>query len=311
MKNDRKKLPIELAAVSLIFSLLFFSRETVSLASRGLLIWYRNLIPALFPFMVLSGFLVNTGAATRLIGSLSSLLPIAFLKPSMIYTIIMGLLCGFPMGAKVVADQMKQGQLTLEEGQYLLAFCNHIGPLYMVGYVLPLFRPPDFWSCLLVFYGIPLIYGLFFLKKPPGANSIAVVHSPYKGYLEGFQTALQAAVEQITLLGGCMVFFNCLLIYPLLFTEALERSLQGPLPSFLYPSLACLTEIGSGLEAAAATGNFPLPLVFSLLSFTGLGCIIQTCFIVKNTRLSIRRYLFHKTVQSLIIYLLLSLLVGM
>ncbi len=308
MKNDRKKLPIELAAVSLIFSLLFFSQDTVLLASKGLLIWYRNMIPALFPFMVLSGYLVNTGIAARLTLHFRFLSRFCNLKPAMIYTILMGFLCGFPMGAKVVRDQLEQGSITLEEGRYLLAFCNNIGPIYMVGYVHSLFQPASASLCLLIFYCVPLLYGLFFLKKPSYDSDIIEHRIPCKGNLEGFQIALQSAIEQITLLGGCMVFFNCLLIYPKLISEALAVYLPESSGSLLHSVTACLTEISSGLESAASTDAFPLSLVFSLLSFGGLCCIMQTCFILKNSALSIKEYLLHKILQAMIVFLLISLI---
>ena len=39
-----------------------------------------------------------------------------------------------------ISDLGNGKEITIEEGNYLLAFCNNIGPLYMLGYVFPLFH---------------------------------------------------------------------------------------------------------------------------------------------------------------------------
>ena len=111
---------------SFLLLLLFYSAECISLASNGLLIWYKNMIPSLFPFMVLSGFMVRSGLSLKIGQWLQPVLGLFFRLPSqMLYAIFMGFLCGFPMGAKIVADMLEKEQITLKEGEYLLAFCNN------------------------------------------------------------------------------------------------------------------------------------------------------------------------------------------
>ena len=76
------------------------------------------------------------------------------------YTIIMGFLCGFPMGAKTVDDLYARGMVTKREAEYLLAFCNNIGPVYFCSFVLPLLNRQAVLPYLFGMYGIPLLYGL-------------------------------------------------------------------------------------------------------------------------------------------------------
>ncbi len=328
---------------SFLFLLLFYSKKCISLASNGLLIWYRNMIPTLFPFMVLSGFMIRTGLSLKIGQWLQPFLGLFFRLPSqMLYAIFMGFLCGFPMGAKIVADMLEKEQITTKEGEYLLAFCNNIGPLYMLGYVIPLFGYKNIGKVLGYMYLVPLSYGLFLryfcshyffphtqnktifsskfntLPHRKVTTTSLLSACSYKenltavpNYILCFQQSLSSAIEQITLLGGCMVFFNCLLIFP----EILENYLVQTIFTFYSPLLSgifcSLIEIGGGLKQLMLvatdtnTTSLPIFLPLSLLTFGGLSCITQTCFILKNTDLKISTYIKHKLIQTCIFIILI------
>lgn len=322
-----------IVSVSCIFlmALLLHSKECISLASNGLLIWYRSMIPSLFPFMVLSGFLIRCGLSAKIGQYLQPILGLLFHLPSsMLYVIFMGFLCGFPMGAKVVADMLEKEQITQKDAEYLLAFCNNIGPLYMLGYVIPLFNYKNMWKILGFMYLIPLSYGLYlryFSFKYPFKITNSIYTCSYEkktiffpNYLACFQQALSSAIEQITLLGGCMVFFNCLLIFPQIMNNLFLQSTTLPYSSLLSAFFSSLIEIGGGLKQLAfilTETNFTSSLTpsaslhtflpIALLTFGGLSCITQTCFILKNTGLKISTYIKHKLIQSCIFIILLLL----
>ena len=335
-----KKSIIQFIFISLcclfLFVLLFYSKDCISLASNGLLIWYQNMIPSLFPFMVLSGFMVRSGLSLKIGHWMQPVLGIFFRLPShMLYAVFMGFLCGFPMGAKIVADMLEKEQITLKEGEYLLAFCNNIGPLYMLGYVIPLFGYKNVWQVLGLMYLVPFGYGvflryfspafftlfnlksnkentfssLFFLKtilKAPqnklhniSACSYPADNYTSSNYLICFQQSLSSSIEQITMLGGCMVFFNCLLIFPQMLENYLSNTAISSYSPLLISIFSSLIEIGGGLQQLSST-SVPVFLPLTLLTFGGLSCIAQTYFITKNTGLKISTYIKHKIIQSCI-----------
>lgn len=351
------------SCIFLLF-LLLFSKECITLASNGLLIWYRNMIPSLFPFMVLSGFMIRSGLSEKIGQWLQPALGILFRLPSpMLYAIFMGFLCGFPMGAKMVADMLENEQITKEEGKYLLAFCNNIGPLYLFGYVIPLFGYENICKILALMYLIPLAYGLVLryfsssifctqinkkqtsfchfstLKVNLKKNNFPTVsicshntknNTKSPNYLICFQQSLSSAIEQITMLGGCMIFFNCVLIFPQILGKALSHTSFSSVSPLLTAILSSFIEIGGGLQQLASvlaltdphgkilhlTSFFTLSnpnkiytyLPLALLTFGGLSCIAQTCFTLKNTGLKISTYIKHKLIQACIFILLIFIL---
>lgn len=331
MKKTIKQCFFTLFCCSFLFLLLFYSQECIFLASSGLLIWYKNMIPTLFPFMVLSGFMIRTNLSSKIGQWLQPVLGLFFQLPSqMLYTIFMGFLCGFPMGAKIISDLLEKEQITEKEGEYLLAFCNNIGPLYMLGYVIPLFGFKNSWTVLILMYLIPFVYGLCikffyapFLALPAKtskykgnsgeilsscAHSVRPSESP--NYLICFQQSLSSAIEQITLLGGCMIFFNSLQIYPEIIRNYITANSSQTFFRLFSDILCSLIEIGGGLKQLKVSLNLPesspllIYLPLSLLTFGGLSCIVQTYFIIKNTGLKISTYVKHKLIQSCIFIIL-------
>ncbi len=51
------------------------------------------------------------------------------------YAFIMGIISGYPVGAKIVTEFRKNGECSKAEAERLLAFTNNSGPLFIIGTV--------------------------------------------------------------------------------------------------------------------------------------------------------------------------------
>ena len=107
-----------LAALLAVF-MLIFPQVTLDGASEGLRLWFQNVLPAQFPFMICILLLLKNG-----LGSGSISVPSVFLT---------GILSGYPGGAKSIEVLYRQGQISAKRLQWLMSFCNNSGPLFMVG----------------------------------------------------------------------------------------------------------------------------------------------------------------------------------
>lgn len=296
--NIRKKL---LTAFFLFLTALILTHSDLSLyfALNGLNLWFQKMIPTLLPFMILSGIMVRMNLSEDFSGLLSPILgPIFSVSKNGIYCIIMGFLCGFPMGAKVIAELYERNKISKAEAGYLLSFCNNIGPIYFMGFALPTIGIKDNLSVYLFgMYGLPLFYGVFlrytFYRKGLSLQSNQKVSSAppdNPSLLYHIDDSIMSALNGITALGGYMIFFNLLNLIPyVLFSET---KMQGSLPV-----INGILEITGGLGNMKNT--FPL-LSLILLPFGGLSCIAQTYSIIRHTDLSIKNYITHKSVLSVL-----------
>ena len=113
--------------------ILTHSSLSLAYAALGLELWYEKMVPVLLPFMILSGTLIRMGLVNSLIRPVQPLFEKIFrLSRPGTYVILMGFLCGFPMGARTIADFRDRQELSVTEGQYLLSFCNNLGPVYFL-----------------------------------------------------------------------------------------------------------------------------------------------------------------------------------
>lgn len=101
--------------------LLLWPEQSSTGASGALLQWYKNVLPVLLPFLLLA----------RLI---SVLFPLSrkHRKQSLC---LMGFLCGYPMGAILTGNEVRDGRLSPEEGQRLVCLCNLPSPAFLTGLV--------------------------------------------------------------------------------------------------------------------------------------------------------------------------------
>ena len=301
-------MPITFFFLLLTGCILTHSRLSFQYAALGLELWSQKMVPSLLPFMILSGIMVRMNLTEKIALSVyPAVKPIYRVRKNVCYCMLLGFLCGFPMGARVTADLLEQEKITPREAEYLLAFCNNIGPVYFLSYALPLLGRSLTFPYLFGMYGIPLLYGLFLrgtfyqdLPRPSasrralGKRSAARLHicskepvrrrgqqglSAPASLPEALEEAIRSSGISILTLGGYMILFNLLNLVPhVLFGKPLAV-------------LAPLLEITGGL--GMLQGSLPLYSLLAL-SFGGLSCLFQTYSCIRGTGLSLRAYLFHK-----------------
>lgn len=296
----------------LIFLMLRYPALSLEYASTGLTLWFTKMVPTLLPFMILSGIMIRMNLTERFVGLLHPLLHRIYgTSRNGSYTIIMGFLCGFPMGARIVGELYEQHKLSREESALLLSFCNNIGPIYFLSYVVPTLGIDRPGRPFLLMYGIPLLYGFLLMRiRPwmtrkvsscenhPEARSLQARQPGSCSLLAAIDASVMSGLTGIARLGGYMVFFNLLNIVFQPFQHVNTNILN------IY---RCLLEITSGIDCSGRSINYAILI---LLPFGGFSCIAQTYSMIRQTDLSLRPYVYHKTVQTAITaacYLLLYL----
>ena len=296
----------------LIFLMLRYPALSLEYASTGLTLWFTKMVPTLLPFMILSGIMIRMNLTERFVGLLHPLLHRIYgTSRNGSYTIIMGFLCGFPMGARIVGELYEQHKLSREESALLLSFCNNIGPIYFLSYVIPTLGIDRPGRPFLLMYGIPLLYGFLLMRiRPwmtrkvsscenhPEARSLQARQPGSCSLLAAIDASVLSGLIGIARLGGYMVFFNLLTIVFQPFQHVNTNILN------IY---RCLLEITSGIDCSGRSINCAILI---LLPFGGFSCIAQTYSMIRQTDLSLRPYVYHKTVQTAVTaacYLLLYL----
>ena len=116
--------------------LLIFSNTNLPAVKSGLELFVTSVIPSLFPFFVATELLQNTSIISYLGHLLDRFMkPIFNISGEGAFCFIMGLISGYPVGAKIACDFRKNGICSKEECERLLSFTNNSGPLFVLGTV--------------------------------------------------------------------------------------------------------------------------------------------------------------------------------
>ena len=106
--------------------------------------------------------------------------------------------------------------------------------------------------------------------------------------LSALHESILSAMNGIAQLGGYMVFFNLLNLFPTVSLAAY--------PAFMR-TLSPLLEITNGLSILLPSERL---WAYIVLPFGGLCCIAQTASCIHKTGLSLKSYIFHKLILTLL-----------
>lgn len=140
-KNNFIVLKIKRNFLSLLFlfftiSILIFSKTNLPAIKSGLSLWANSVIPSLFPFFVATELLMHTNLFYKLGNYFNIFMkPLFNIRGEGALAFIMGIVSGYPVGAKIASNFRKNNICTKNECERLLSFTNNSGPLFIIGTV--------------------------------------------------------------------------------------------------------------------------------------------------------------------------------
>lgn len=133
MKPNQKLFSVILLLPAFV-GLVLWPEESAQAVKEGLNLCAGVIIPALFPFLVLSSLTVSLGLALSLGRLLAPVTRRLFhIGAAGTGALTLGLIGGYPVGARAVRQLWESGQCSYEESVRLLTFCNNCGPSFLLG----------------------------------------------------------------------------------------------------------------------------------------------------------------------------------
>lgn len=297
------------ALISMFFLGLLLRNAEVAIAylSEGLALCAKTLIPSLFPFMVLSELIVSSGAMRPL----GRLLARPFHRLFHVGgegagALLLGFLCGFPLGTKTAVSLYRQGRLSLEELRRLLTFCNVPSAAFLINAVgISLFGRRSLGVELYVVTLLSsLLIGIFGARLERERDWEPVPPPPLQAEKKSALTAFTGAVSSsaFAMLHVCafVIFFSAAVG---ILEEALSsRALPRELTAFCFG----LFELTGGMSRAAACAPEAAPYLCAFMAgWSGLSVHFQIMSLCDEIPISPRSYFVAKLAQGLLNVLLL------
>ncbi|MGN1419209.1 MAG: nucleoside recognition domain-containing protein [Acutalibacteraceae bacterium] len=118
------------------FSILEFPEEAGKGAYDGIELCLKNVIPSLFPFMVVSCVFIQSGISEKVSAFFEPVTRFLFRQPGNSFCVILlSQIGGFPIGASLVKRLFESKKLSPNQARRLMLFCINPGPGFVIGYV--------------------------------------------------------------------------------------------------------------------------------------------------------------------------------
>lgn len=163
---DKKRIWTGILAGLCMVALIFDGKTAIISIQDGIMLCLQTVIPALFPFFLLSPILTGAlwGASPRFLKRIGKLCKIPKGAESLL---VIGLLSGYPVGAQLTVQAYKEGKLSLDSARRMLGFCSNAGPAFIFGMLSPLFSHPRIpWVLWFIHIIGALIAGIILPGKP-------------------------------------------------------------------------------------------------------------------------------------------------
>lgn len=270
--------------------------------------WYKNLIPTLFPFFIITDLLSNYGFINFISKIFGQIMVIFKLPKKTSYALFMSMASGFPGNSKLIKELLETGEITSQEASKLLTFTHFSNPLFIIGTIGLIFLNNQKIGLLIliVHYLTNFITGFLFRNI---YKETSVINKKKERTTIPFITVLLKSINNAV---NTMFLIYGIIIFTSLLTNIITINLN--LSSFQKSLLTSFLEITQGLKLIA---NEPLnisiktSLITFFLSFGGISIHMQVMGILANYKINYYLYLLariiHASIASLLVYFILQI----
>ena len=294
MENKKRIISAIVASLAMLVIILD-SKTALFSAQQGLQLCIKSVIPSLFPFFVLSGIISSSliGQKSKIFSYLGKLCKVPNGAESLL---AVGLLSGYPVGAQLVTQAYKDGNLSSDAARRMLGFCSNAGPAFIFGIIAPMFENPCIsWTL----WGIHIMGALAAGWILPGNVHGAIPLKTAVPSSISFQ--LRKSIQNIATVCGWVVLFRIILGFS-------NRWFLWIFPTDIQILFSGILELSNGcflLQNASCEGARFLLAGF-MISLGGLCVMMQTVSVTQGIGLGL--YFPGKVVQTTLTVLCFYLL---
>ncbi|HLS35852.1 MAG TPA: sporulation integral membrane protein YlbJ [Bacillota bacterium] len=327
-----KRLLLMGGALLLTGLLIIFPKEALEASKNGLDIWWKIVFPSLLPFFIMSELLIRLGTM-NIIGRIFEpfMRPLFHVPGIGSLAFIMGMVSGYPTGAKITSRLREEKKLTQIEAERLISFTNAASPLFIFGAIaIGFFNDARIGTLLaLSHYGGNFIVGLIIKYVYTDQKKYSINNKKGKLFQQVIQDLKQTtekeskkplgeilgnsiyhSIQTLLMIGGFITFFSVstqlLLtanILPMLAQcfEIILSVLSVPAEMSI-PFLTGLFEVTIGVQNIAKlkfTSSLQLIIFISfLLGFNGFSIQSQVASMISKTDIRFSRYFYSRLLHG-------------
>lgn len=275
--------------------MLLDTAEVTQAVSDGIALCVGQVIPALFPFLVVSSLLIKLGFGQLVARVFGGWMEPLFHQSGIGGTaLFLGLVGGYPMGPRTVAQLYQDGLLSQEQANRLLSFVNNSNPAFLISVLgVGVFGSRKLGLWLWVIHVLSaLAVGVLLRPKKRPTKSVGRSKLPVDVPLsQAFVTSVTASLSAMGSICAFVVLFYVLAVPLTHLTGGDNPLLVGAVE--LFSATPLLPNSDTGFVIAAG-----------LSGWGGLSVLCQTAAVLEGSGLELRWCVIGKSMQGVVSALL-------
>ena len=277
---------------------LLSSAKSAEIVKNSLIFTASTVIPALFPFMVVSKLISSSSITNRLTAALGKPAHKFFgLSCDSLTAVILGFISGFPIGALTVCESYGKGKLSKNEAERSLALAHNTGPSFPIGLAgAVLWNSKAFGGVLYVSQIVTWVIAAKLYK------SDAVAENGYSDAVDGNCRKSFARVFTDAVTSSALTCVNIAAFAS--FMQLCSALLVSLLPKMTYSAVAVISalfEFSDGcVKAASVGGAVGCAVTGFAIGFGGLSALMQGAAPALSQGLSVKPLVTVKLFQGVL-----------
>lgn len=280
--------------ISKIHEIIFFSYK----------IFIDNIVPNLFPFLVISNILVNYGFVDIISKLFNPIMKKVFnIDGAASFVFFMSFLTGFPSNAKYTKDLLTKNLISSTSATKILTFTHFSNPLFIIGNVSLLISKKAAYTILFAHFLGNVLIGLLFRNCYIEKTNCNFDKKSKLSFGEALSNSVKGTIDTLLLIYGTMTFFliiSCILSSILNLNQLNNCLMSG------------IMEFTQGIKYTSLLNidyKFKTVLIGMFISFGGLSVHAQILSIIANTNILYKPFflarIIHSFITGFIIYLII------
>ncbi len=299
-----KKFILSFVFAGIVVYMIVFPESSYNAASEAVALCINTILPTLFVFMVCSDFFVSAGVGKIIKKPFSRfMMPLFSIGGAGALALALGLVSGYPVGAKCVYNLYKNRDISKNEAERLLGFCNNCSPGFIIGSVgTAMLVSKDFGYILCGVHIMSAIICGMVLRLFRKEKTQEIIN-------ESAQSSVSINLVKAVTDSVKNSIFSILTVcaYTILFSQIISMVYFIFGKNFITYLLGGVIEITNSVGKMALSGEsikMILPWISFMLGFGGMCVHLQTVAIIKNTDLNLKIYIIGKIFHGLVSFVI-------
>ncbi len=288
---------IVIISVFVLIQLVVKKRIIYASIMFALSMWVNNLIPALFPFFIISDILINYNIIYYIPSVIKNFCKRIFnINDGMMAILLLSMISGFPSNARNTRLLYDKGEISVDEANHILIFTHFANPVFILTTVAVFFLHNEKMGIILLIthYFSNFILGICFRKSISYDNNghDSIDNTGNLGTI--FVNAIKKAIDTILTICGIVIIF---LMFSTIIIDAFK------LTGYNATIVKGIFEITIGIEALSklSLSSIHTAVMASMfLAFGGISVHVQVFSQIAGTQIKYLYFFIGRMYQMII-----------